>query len=81
MWTVGGLVERGNQIPILLHRLYLIKVSMKGWKGSKILKNLSTWFMDDPILKNRFTYWKTTIYEVTFEYFSRLNKREKVFSF
>ena len=48
MWTVGGLVERGNQIPILLHRLYLIKVSMEGWKGSKILKNLSTWFMDDP---------------------------------
>ena len=42
-WTVEGV----SQMTILLHKPYLVKVTTQG-RGSKIPKNLTTWFMDDP---------------------------------
>ena len=48
---LGG--ERGvSQMTILLHKPYLVKVTTKGGGGSKISKNLTTWFMDDPFSIN-----------------------------
>ena len=46
--------DRGRgvfQMSILLHKPYLVKWSTKGEGGSKMFKNLSTWFMDDPLYK------------------------------
>ena len=40
-------------MTILLHKPYLIKVSMKVELGSKIPKNLTSWFMDDPKISNK----------------------------
>ena len=34
-------------MAILLHKPYFVKMTIKG-EGSKIPKNLTTWFMDDP---------------------------------
>ena len=36
-------------MTILLHKPYLVKVTTKGEGGSKISKNLTTWFIDDPV--------------------------------
>ena len=47
-WTVeGGGVRGVSQMTILLHKPYLVKATTKGEGGSKISKNLTTWFMDD----------------------------------
>ena len=40
------------QMTILLHKLYLVKVCMKRRGGSKIPKNLPTWFMNDEYVLN-----------------------------
>ena len=46
----GQLRGRGcSQMTILSHKPYLVKVTTKGGRGSKISKNLTTWFTDDPL--------------------------------
>ena len=36
------------QIPILLHKPYIVKMSTKRGRGQKISKKNFTWFMNDP---------------------------------
>ena len=56
-WKVGfnlviGVIHKPcghGLISILLHMFYLLKMVHKFRRGSKISKNLSTWFMYDPI--------------------------------
>ena len=38
-------------MTILLDKPYFIKVTTMGEEGVKIPKKLTTWFMDDPIMK------------------------------
>ena len=41
--------EGVSQMTILLHKTCLVKVSKKG-EGVKIPKNLTTWFIDNPLV-------------------------------
>ena len=41
-------------MTILLHKPYLVKVTTKGERGSKMPKKLTTWFMDDPSEENAY---------------------------
>ena len=46
--TAGGGVYQMS--ILLLHKPYEVKLSIKGEGGSKMSKNLSTWFMNDPLI-------------------------------
>ena len=56
-----GQLRGVSQMTILLHKSYLIKVTTKGGGGSKIPKNLTTWFMDDPKDNCHLSAWSIVV--------------------
>ena len=61
-------------MTILLHKPYLVKVTTKGGGGSKMPKNVTTWFMDDPLVLYRYNQFIRNGFRKT--YFNIRNSEE-----